>query len=288
MRRSLLLPLLAAGCFDLDGFMFGPNKLDEYTLDDRDYTLPEPLTADCNPELLELTAEDGTALFAVFLPGAQGANGPAILYFHGNEGNLDAFYPRLLHLCNHGYTLMMVDYRGYGRSAGAPSEDGLYLDARAALEVFLAQPGVNPDKVVLYGLSLGGAVAVELAREVAAGQLPGAHLSALVLDSAFSSIQDLVNTATLLNIPAGNITDLEFDNLSKIDKIGGIPLLMMHGGQDSVVPVRLSEKLFDRALAPKRHVLFPGADHARMETTDLPLFDGSLGDFLTEFVPVEP
>ena len=289
--------LSATGCLSMDAFMFNPTVITPpatYTFLPEDGRLvPETITADCTPQLLEFPSEDGTKLFAVFLPGALGVDGPAILYHHGNTGNLDGFTTRLAHFCNHGYTSLMVDYRGYGLSEGTPSEPGLYMDGRAALRQFLTMPGVNPDNLVFYGMSLGSAVATELALEAANGELTDTDGSllrprALILDSPFASVQAIVNSSTFVAVPIEALASVRFDNLSKIDQLvfdgAGLPLLLMHGAKDAFIPIRFGEELFAKALAPKQFVAFPESDHVDLEFSDIQLYDQSLEFFLEEFV----
>jgi hypothetical protein len=288
MRTLRALALLLPGCFNLDGFMFSPDKTEAYAFPRSlpDEPIDEVITASCVPELVELESEDGTKLFAVFTPGALGAGGPAIFYLHGNGDNLDRYYPRLVHLCNHGYTTFMVDYRGYGMSEGSPSEEGVYADARAALAVFLARPEVNPDNLVIYGMSLGAAVAVELAREIALGEVE-ARPRALILDSAFASVQDIVDSSTFVHFPAGILGSVSFNNVGKIAEVG-VPVLVMHGERDDFIPIGFSEELFAAAVEPKRFMAFPDARHVELEISNLEIFDPTLGDFLAEFAPGAP
>jgi fermentation-respiration switch protein FrsA (DUF1100 family) len=297
-NTSLLLGLFVfAGCLSMDSFMFNPTKItppDTYTFIPQDEKfVPETITADCEPQLLDFESEDGTKLFAVFIPGALGVNGPAILYNHGNARNLDEFTTRLQHFCNHGYTSMMVDYRGYGLSEGEPTEPGLYQDARAALRQFLTMPGVNRDHLIFYGMSLGSAVATELAFEAAKGELKDddgviIEPTALILDSPFASVQAIVNSSTFVAVPVEDLASVRFDNLSKIDQLSfhgeNLPLLLMHGVKDDFIPIRFGEELFDKAQEPKIFVAFPEADHVELEFSDVQLYDQSMEFFLEEFV----
>src|SRR5262245_14157425 len=123
--------------------MFNPTKIvppNDYTFQS-DLPIPgEPSVPESDRELLELTSEDGTKIFAVFVKGGNGPRGPAILYFHGNSDNIDHYFPRIEHFYNHGYSALIVDYRGYGRSEGIPTEEGLYMDARTALQALKERP----------------------------------------------------------------------------------------------------------------------------------------------------
>jgi fermentation-respiration switch protein FrsA (DUF1100 family) len=301
MRRTLFLSVALSGCLNMDSFMFNPTKItppDTYSFTpENDRFVPEEITKDCQPQLLEFPSEDGTKLFAVFFEGELGVNGPAILYHHGNARNLDEFATRLQHYCNHGFTSLMVDYRGYGLSEGTPSEPGLYMDARAALRVFLTMPGVNRDNLVFYGMSLGSAVATELAFEAAEGTLVDDNGDvirprALIVDSPFASVQAIVNSSTFIAVPVEDLATVRFDNLSKIDKLSfdgeNLPVMVMHGAKDDFIPIRFGRELFDTANEPKRFVEFSEADHVDLEFSDLGLYDESMLFFLNEFVPGTP
>lgn len=294
MRKLLWFALCApfTGCLSLDSFMFNPTKIeppDTYTFQSPE-EVPAPLDPACVPEnhtFLEFLSDDGqTRLFGAFLPGSRGATGPSILYFHGNDANIDKFYTRIQHLCSLGYNTMIFDYRGYGLSEGVPTEPGLYEDGRAAIRTFLEQPGVNPEQLVLYGMSLGSAVATELAFEAAKGELAdGVVLRALILDSPFASVQAIVDSSTFVHVPVGDLASVRFDNLSKIDAINNLPLLIMHGAKDSFIPIRFGEELFAAAQEPKRFLSFAEADHVDLEFVDVALFDRAVTDFLDQFVP---
>lgn len=286
-----LLFLSLGGCLSLDAFMFNPTKIippDTYTFINPDgQQIPEAITADCVPELIEFPSEDGTKLYAVFVQGSLGEDGPAILYFHGNSRNLDTFYNRIEHFCNHGFTAFMVDYRGYGLSEGTPTEEGIYMDGRASLRKFLEQPGVNPERLVFYGMSLGSAVATELAFEIAQGD-PRVQVDvspkALILDSPFASVQAIIDSSSFFHLPVGILATVRFDNLAKIDKVD-VPVLIMHGAKDDFIPIEFGEALFATALEPKRFVRFAEADHVELEFVDVALFDQAIEDFLAAFVP---
>lgn len=173
-----------------------------------------------------------------------------VLLFHGNAGNIG---DRLLHaqlLTEAGLDVLSFDYRGYGRSTGRPDEEGTYRDARAARAVLLGLDGVNEDRVVYVGESLGGAVAVALAREAPPG--------ALVLASTFTSVRDMARLHYPV-IPAAVVPDA----YPSLERIRGLesPLLLIHGDRDEIVPVEQGRALFDAAPEPKRLRIFPGLGH---------------------------
>ncbi|MDY6997662.1 MAG: alpha/beta hydrolase [Actinomycetota bacterium] len=202
---------------------------------------------------------DGLELGAWFLPGPGG--GPAVLVFGGNGGDRSVRAPLAEGLHRMGLSVLVVDYRGYGGNPGQPSEEGLAIDARAAQDWLTGQPGVDAERIVYFGESLGGAVAVELAVE-----RPPA---ALILRSPFTSLADVVDTY----FPWLPLVDpLLIDRYPSIDRIGalGAPLLVIAGESDGIVPLSLSRRLYDAAPEPKRFLSIPGAGH-----NDRVLLDGA-------------
>jgi uncharacterized protein len=201
-------------------------------------------------EDVNFAADDGTALHGWYLPGEEGQ--PLLLFCHGNAGNIAdridllAFFHRL------GLPVFIFDYRGYGRSAGEPSEAGSYSDARGAL-AWLEGRGWSPQRMVYLGRSLGAGVALQLALE-----RPPA---ALVLESAFTSVGAMGRLHyPLLARLLGWLLAADYDNLAKIPRLKA-PLLLVYGTADRIVPDVMGEALFARAPEPKRLLLLPGVDH---------------------------
>lgn len=195
-----------------------------------------------------LQTADGLSLLAWYVP-ARGER-PVVAYFHGNGGNIGHRASRLHRLAREGYGVLMLEYRGYGGNPGTPSEAGLYADARAALD-FLRQEGVPGHRLVLYGESLGSGVAVRMAAE--------RETAALVLESPFTSIAALAQYHYPF-LPAALLVRDRFDALSSIGAVR-VPVLMLQGGSDGVVPARFGEALFDAAPRPKERWLAPDAGH---------------------------
>jgi len=202
---------------------------------------------------LVFAAEDGVRLHAWWIPAARGAGAPTaahVLLCHGNAGPVDyrLLHARLLH--DAGLDVLLFDYRGYGRSAGTPSEDGTYRDARAARTALLARDGVEPGRVVYLGESLGGAVALELA-------LTHPPLG-LVLQSTFTSVRGMARLHYPF-IPQAVVPDA-YPSLRRIPDLRA-PLLVLHGDADDIVPLSEGEALFAAAREPKRLHVFPGLGH---------------------------
>jgi pimeloyl-ACP methyl ester carboxylesterase len=175
-----------------------------------------------------------------------------MLFIHGNAGNL-THRAALAHDLSERYSasILIFDYRGYGRSEGTPTIPGLLLDARAARALLAEREGVGANEIVLIGESLGGAVAVDLAAQ------DGAR--ALILQSTFSSLKEVA----AIHYPAILVDTLvanRLDSSEKIKRHRG-PLLQVHGDADRTIPFSLGRKLFEAANEPKTFIALPGHDH---------------------------
>ncbi|MFQ6573898.1 alpha/beta hydrolase [Pseudomonas sp. UM16] len=194
---------------------------------------------------------------------AKRSNAPTILYLHGVRWNLTGQLFRIQQLHNQGYAVLAIDYRGFGKSRGnLPSEATVYEDARVAWER-LTQLQPNPGKRLIYGHSLGGAVAVDLAAQLA--QQAQQHnrpvpARGLILESTFTSLGDVATAVSNTSLPVRWLLSQKFDSIDKIADIG-MPLLVVHGLNDRFVPPRFSEQLFEAAQQPKTLLLVPGASH---------------------------
>jgi fermentation-respiration switch protein FrsA (DUF1100 family) len=206
--------------------------------------------AGLNVEDAWFEAEDGTKLHGWLLPHEQ-PRGVA-LFCHGNAGNITPLASSLQLLRDrHGLTAMTFDYRGYGRSAGQPSEEGILQDARAARRWLAARTGVAEREIILMGQSLGGAVAIDLAAH------DGAR--ALVVASTFTSLPDVSADHMPWLLPRWNMT-MRLNSLDKIRKYRG-PLLISHGDADETIPISHGEKLYEAAPGLKRFVRESGLGH---------------------------
>jgi hypothetical protein len=196
-----------------------------------------------------ITADDGVKLHGWFAP-AESARATLVLS-HGNGGNISHRYLLMRSLLRHKFNVLMYDYRGYGRSDGTPSEEGIYKDGRAFFDYVLTLPEVNPQKIILWGTSLGGVVATEVAT-----QRPAAGL---VLESTFTSGKDV---AQLLYpfLPVGPFMHSKFNTIDKIRTLH-LPVLVMHGSHDEILPISLGRRLFSAANDPKEFYEIPGAGH---------------------------
>ncbi len=195
-------------------------------------------------------SEDGTRLHGWFVenPSAEWI----ILFLHGQGGNLTTYAKRVFGLSELGVSVFLIDYRGYGKSEGRPSEEGLYLDARAAYRWLTKERGLRGERIVLYGLSLGGAAACDLA--VRAPSVGG-----VILEDTFTSARDL-SRALARWFPTWFIR-LSLDNRAKIRGIT-VPKLIIHSRNDRFVPFWMGETLYRVAPDPKESLYLEDLGHS--------------------------
>ena len=197
-------------------------------------------------EDLTLRSADETKLNAWYLPKA--GSDCTVLFLHGNAGNISNRLPDLAFFHKLNLSTMILEYRGYGKSEGKPSEKGLYQDARAAFDYLILRKNMDPHTIVLFGESLGGAVAIELASRVS--------VMALICEGSFSSLHDMGKTY-FPYLPMRWLLTQKYDSLSKVAKIHG-PKFFIHSRNDEIVPFALGKKLFDAATAPKEFIVRSG------------------------------
>jgi len=222
---------------------------------------------------IRTAARDGIVLHGWFIP-QPGAH-HTLLIFHGNAGNISHRLPWLQMLHEIGAHVMILDYRGYGRSQGQPSEKGLYLDARAAYDWWSRERAADRSRLILVGESLGGAVCIDLAASV--------PVDGLILQCTFTSARDMAKILFPLGL-LQPLTGVRFDSAAKIGNIR-CPKLFIHGDSDEVVPFRLGRELFDKALPPKEFFEVPGAGHNDLVWTAGPAYAERVRDFLSRIGP---
>ncbi|MBX8499559.1 alpha/beta hydrolase [Pseudomonas cichorii] len=188
---------------------------------------------------------------------------PAILYLHGSRWNLTGQLFRIEQLRALGFSILAIDYRGFGQSMGQlPSEDTVYEDARIAWDR-LKQLQPDPQRRLIYGHSLGGAVAVDLAAELgrdARKDDTPTQARGLIIESTFTNLADVAAAIANTSLPVRWLLSQKFDSLDKIADIH-MPVLIVHGTDDRYVPARFSEELFEAAQEPKNLLLVPGGTH---------------------------
>jgi pimeloyl-ACP methyl ester carboxylesterase len=213
-----------------------------------------------------------------WLPNKQ-PNAPTLLYLHGTFRNLYGNQRKIESLRNAGFSVLAVDYRGWGESSPRiPSEISILQDANIAWQEF-TQRQPDPAKRVIYGHSMGSGVAVDLASRLNSP----ADYGGLVLESAFTSFDEVAHEAGWLARVLALFNREHFDSAAKIGRIQA-PLLMLHGKLDDTIPIRLGERLFATANAPKRWVTIDGAAHSDLDLVDPDLYQHSLRDFAAAYL----
>lgn len=207
-------------------------------------------------EEVRIPAGSGTErgeLYSWWIPADQ-PGAPTLLYLHGNDRNIghahDVATADRMHRM--GYNLLMTGYRGYGKSTGGePSEAKVYEDAEAAWNYLIGQRSL-PQRTFIYGHSLGGAIAIDLAAH-------HPEAAGLIAESTFTSISDMAKIRYPW-LPADTLLNQRFDSLDKVGKLK-IPVLFIHGTWDKIIPWQMSQRLFDRAPQPKYLKLIDGGEH---------------------------
>jgi alpha-beta hydrolase superfamily lysophospholipase len=239
-----------AGCINLDTrqreWIFNPQRAEGE---------PEARTdgfEDVWIPLLPATPGDSPMkLHALWLDGPS-ADAPVLLYLHGARRDVDSSAFRIAQMQSLGFAVLAIDYRGFGYSSDAlPSESTVDADARAAWQWLAQHHGAQPRYI--FGHSLGGAIAVRLATEVD-------DVKGLIIEGTFTSIPAVFETMKWGWLPIGPLITQRFDSVDRIAKVS-VPVLVVHGGADSLIPPALGRALFDRVTTPKRFVLVEGGTH---------------------------
>ncbi|MBL0743475.1 alpha/beta hydrolase [Chryseolinea lacunae] len=191
---------------------------------------------------------DGETINAIFYPGT---NNTTILYFHGNAGDLSSWQDVHHDLAPLGHGLLIIDFRGYGKSTGTLSEDGLYQDAEAAYQYLLKEQHLSAGNIIIYGRSIGTGIAVELATRH--------DVKHLILESPYSSLKTLANEKVPYLLPS-LVLRFSFNNLKKINSVQ-CPILFFHGAIDALIPVEHTNRLYDAFTGEKEKVIMPMGTH---------------------------
>ena len=246
-----------AGCATLDekqrGWIFQPS--------DRSWGSSAALTQDMKDAWIDFdsaTTGRPVKLHGLWLPAdtAQpawnGAKAPVLLFLHGARWNVEGSAPRIRRMQELGFSVLAIDYRGFGKSSpDLPSENMAYEDARAAWEWLGARQPGQPRYI--FGHSLGGAVAIELASRVN-------DEAGTIVEGTFSSIADVVGTMKWGWLPLRLLITQPFDSVEKVARLGS-PLLVVHGSDDQLIQPALGRRLFEAARQPKAFVLVEGGSH---------------------------
>jgi fermentation-respiration switch protein FrsA (DUF1100 family) len=218
-------------------------------------------------EDLTLTTVDDEKLHAWFVPAVE-ARG-TLLFFHGNAGNISHSLHSLEIFHELGLDVLIIDYRGYGQSTGRPSERGLYRDADAALLYLVEERGIPRERIVVFGRSLGGAVAANLASRERVG--------ALILESVFTSVPD-IGSELYPFLPVRLLVRYRYDTPKALETVNA-PVLVIHSQDDEIIPYAHGRAIYEAAPEPRRFLDIQG-DHNRGFMRSRDPYMAGLGDFL--------
>ncbi len=189
-------------------------------------------------EDIYFTTQDRIKLNGWFIKSEE--NKGTLLFFHGNAGNISHRLDKIMTFHNLGLNVFIIDYRGYGKSEGVPTERGVYQDAEAAYDYLGTQKNFNSKQIIVYGESLGGAIAIDLATK--------REFAGLIADSTFTSISDMANASSSISV--GSLISTKMDSVDKIKNVSA-PKLIIHSIDDDIIPFYMGKKLFDEAPVPK-------------------------------------
>jgi len=201
-----------------------------------------------NVSEITIPTPDGEKLIAWYGKAAPGE--PTLLYFHGNGGSLAFRSGTMQKYLEHGRGMLMLAYRGYSGSTGSPSEAANVADAKLAYET-LVKSGVRPEDIILYGESLGSGVAIQVAKEK--------KVEGLILDAPYTSILEIAS-AQFPWLPVGLLLKDRYESIKYIGDVH-VPIFIMHGDADEVVPVEMGRRLFAAANKPKEIKIIRGGGH---------------------------
>jgi fermentation-respiration switch protein FrsA (DUF1100 family) len=218
-------------------------------------------------EDINLTTKDGIQITGWFIPSEKAR--ATFLFFHGNGGNISHRLEKIKMLNVLNVNVFIFDYRGYGESSGSPSENGLYADAEAAYDLLVNKRKIAPPRIIAYGESLGGAVAVYLAGKREVG--------GIIMESTFTSVRDMAKR--LLPFFPRFLLKSRFDSLEKIKEIG-VPKLILHSRDDEIVPLELGNMLYREAAGPKEFVELRGG-HNDAFLISQEIFTSAIDSFIT-------
>jgi pimeloyl-ACP methyl ester carboxylesterase len=195
-----------------------------------------------------------------------------ILYLHGKGKNISANAKHANRLMRMGFSVLVIDYRGYGKSDGGfPTESSVYTDAQTAWD-YLIQKGYKPSQIMIYGHSLGGAIAIDLAAK---------HQDALgmIVDATFTSMSEMAQLDPKYRIfPIDLLIHQRFDSIAKVRSLS-MPVLYIHGTADELIPATMSQRLYEATSARKQIILIPNAGHNNTASTNEPLYLNSIRSF---------
>jgi fermentation-respiration switch protein FrsA (DUF1100 family) len=245
MNRAIYLLVflfaLLSSCTLDSALLYNPDKVDEYYYKQNIFSVEV----------------DGNTIYGVFIPAP--ANSPmsniTVIFFHGNSYSMNKFTDVASLFHDMGVNFVMFDYRGFGKSTGKPTEEGLYNDSEAIVKYVLSISNINTNNIFYVGHSLGSATSIETTLKI--------KPKGLILVAGFTSMDDMTDYYTTYSISGDWVLNGKYDNLSKIDRIN-VPVLLIHGNKDTTVPYWMSKTNYDKAKEPKKLVIVDGANHGNI------------------------
>ena len=220
-------------------------------------------------EDVSFSSRDGVRLTGWWIPAANPRG--TVLFCHGNGGNISACLDTAIIVNGLGLNLLLFDYRGYGRSGGSPSEQGTYDDAEAAWEYLVNGRKVRPEKLIVWGRSLGGPIAAKTASEH--------HPGLAVMESTFVSLEQLVDDRFSW-VPSWALSGHVYDTRRHLEKVG-VPVLVIHSPDDEMIPFAHGRAIYDSIRGPKTFLEIRG-DHNRGFVNSRKAYEAGIGDFLSK------
>jgi hypothetical protein len=278
MRRLLIVVTLALSLAGCSNVFFFPYHAHVQT--------PEQLGL--KYEDVYFNTGDGTRLHGWYLPAPGRALG-TILFLHGNAENVSTHIMSVRWLPERGFNVFLLDYRGYGASAGKPTLAGVQDDVESALKMLIARPGVDAGRIVVFGQSLGGAIAVHRVAHTAYRE----NIRALVVESAFSGYRRITREKLgdfwltwPLQYPLSWTVSDKYSPSAAVADISPIPLLVIHGDRDPIVPAHHGQRLFELAREPKQLWIVPDGGH--IQAFQRQSYRDRFVAWLTEVLPAAP
>ena len=233
-----------------------------------------PTDIKLNYEDITLETEDSVMLSAWWVPAADPEG--TVLFCHGNAGNMGDRLDTLQIINTLGLNVLIFDYRGYGRSEGSPSEKGTYLDAEAAWNYLVGEKKIAPGRIIVWGRSLGGAIAARTAAHHRVGLV--------VVESTFTSLKDLADDLFIW-VPSWLLRNYAYETAHYLDSLD-VPVLVIHSRDDEIIPFNHGKRLYDSINGPKAFAEIQGS-HNRGFLDSISLYVASITDFIDHYVPGE-
>ncbi len=271
LRKRLVILLCFLSACSPQRFFYYPNRI----------LYVDPDKVGLHPELVRYPSANGKMLSALYFKTDQKPKG-TIVHFHGNFGNVSNHFPLSLFLLNYGFDVLAFDYEGYGLSEGKPTPRHVVEDGKASVhyaQTHVRHPGTG---VAIFGQSLGGATGIVVTAEEPL-------VKAAVIESAFSGHAAMTRAVLRRHVitwPLYPIMPLfmnrSFDAIRHVDRVSPRPLFFIHGDQDTIVPVQMSQDLYARAKEPKRLWIVPGANHLEPKRKAGKEYEAAIGDFFVQ------